>query len=405
MKKRLTAAVLALTLALGAAGCGSDKGSNNETVTTTTTAATTAAPETTTTTTTTAAETAAPETTTTAATTEAAEDKPEETKEAKLEYWTEGSEVAQSIVDWVAEVTDPKSDKFIPEEDRIVVSDLDGTLIGELYPAYFDHCMFVHRALHDDTYEAPEDMKEFALELEEAFKTRTLPKNCDVIHAKFAAEAYKGMTIDELREYTREFMKSEAEGFVNLTRGKAYYWPMKSLVDYLRANGFTIYVCSGTDRNLVREIVKEMFDIPANNVIGTDTTLVAENQGDDDGLDYLFKPDDEVVFGGEFITKNLKMNKVAVIAQEIGIVPVLALGNSSGDLSMAQYTTLNQHYDGRAYLLLCDDTEREYGKPDTAASLKKTCDELGFYTVSMRDDFATIYGDDVTLAKSDEAAE
>ncbi len=319
---------------------------------------------------------------------------------AKLEYWTEGSETAKSIEDYVRTVTDPNSEKFIPVEERIVVSDLDGTLIGELFPAYFDYCMFVHRALYDENYNAPEDMKEFAHELEESFKTRTLPKGSETIHAKYAALAYKDMTIDELKEYTFKFMESDAEGFTNLKRGEAYYKPMKSLVDYLRANDFTVYICSGTDRTLVRALVEKMFDIPANNVIGTDTTMVASGQGDTDGLEYVYQPDDKVIFGGEFITKNLKMNKVAVIEQEIGIVPVLALGNSSGDLSMAQYTVQNDKYEGRAYILLCDDTEREYGKPDSAKSLKETCDKNGFYTVSMKNDFATIYGDNVTLDNS-----
>ncbi|MBQ9503687.1 MAG: hypothetical protein IJU93_01615 [Lachnospiraceae bacterium] len=82
-------------------------------------------------------------------------------------------------------------------------------------------------------------------------------------------------------------------------------------------------------------------------------------------------------------------------------MPVLAFGNSSGDLSMAQYAKSNKKYEGKAFMVLCDDTERELGKPDKAASLKKTCDELGFTTISMRDDFATIYGDDVTIVKEE----
>ena len=81
------------------------------------------------------------------------------------------------------------------------------------------------------------------------------------------------MTIEELEDYTREFKKSQAEGFNNLTRGEAAYKPMDSLVKCLRPNDFTVYVVSGTDRMLVRPLAKEMFDIPANNVIGTDTTM------------------------------------------------------------------------------------------------------------------------------------
>ena len=398
MKKRLSAALLALCMAASMTACGDKTESSSKAAETT--AASAAAG-----TTASAAETtAAPETSAPAANTAPEETKvPEEKAEAKLEYWAEDSEIKDTIIDWVKAVTDPDSPRFIPVEDRIVVSDMDGTLIGELYPAYFDHCMFVHRALYDEDYKdkASEEMKEFAHQLEEAFKVRTLPKGIEKTHAKFAAEAYKGMTYDELLAYTREYMKTPAEGFENMTRGEAYYKPMASLLDYLRANDFTIYVVSGTDRTLSRALCEDMFGIAPNYVIGTDTTIVGTAQGDADGMDYLYKPDDQTIFGGEFITKNLKMNKVSAIVHEIGKVPVLALGNSTGDLSMAEYVYQNQKYDGRAYLLLCDDTERDYGKPDVAESLRKTCDELGFYTVSMKNDFATIYGDNVTLTKTE----
>ena len=74
-----------------------------------------------------------------------------------------------------------------------------------------------------------------------------------------------------------------------------------------------------------------------------------------------------------------------------GVAPLLVFGNSSGDLSMAQYAL--QH-GGRAYMLLCDDTERDYGNPETAASFAETCRALGFETISMRDEFETIYKTD-----------
>ena len=58
---------------------------------------------------------------------------------------------------------------------------------------------------------------------------------------------------------------------------------------------------------------------------------------------------------------------------------------------MAQYAL--QH-GGRAYMLLCDDTERDRGDPEEAASFAETCWELGFETISMRGDFETIYKPD-----------
>lgn len=64
------------------------------------------------------------------------------TPDQNLSYWTPQSQVAKDFVSYVNEVTDPKSEKFIPKEDRIAVFDMDGTLVGETYPSYFDWVMF-----------------------------------------------------------------------------------------------------------------------------------------------------------------------------------------------------------------------------------------------------------------------
>ncbi len=42
-------------------------------------------------------------------------------------------------------------------------------------------------------------------------------------------------------------------------------------------------------------------------------------------------------------------------------------------------------------MLLCDDTERDYGDPKKAASFKEQCDANGFYTVSEKDEFAVLF--------------
>ena len=291
---------------------------------------------------------------------------------------------------------------FIPVCDRIAVFDLDGTLMGELYPSYFEYMMFIHRALHDDTYDAPEDMREFATALEAGVYDGNKPDNHERLHAMYAGLSHAGMTPDELRAYTREYMKSKADGFTNLTKGDAFYWPMVSLVKYLMANDFTVYVVSGSDRVVVRELVKENLGIPENRVIGMSYTMVAKNQNGEDGLEYQYTKDDEVILGDELIIKTIKMNKVSAIAQEIGKVPVLSFGNTTGDQSMAQYTVNNDQYETRAYMLMCDDLVREHGNMDKADAMKQLCDECGFEPISMRDDFATIYGDDVEAVPYEE---
>ncbi|MBR5377069.1 MAG: haloacid dehalogenase-like hydrolase [Lachnospiraceae bacterium] len=322
----------------------------------------------------------------------------DEKEEASLEYWSEDSSAAASIKDYVERVTDEDSKSFIPEEDRIAVFDLDGTIVGELCPTYFETMMFIHRALYDDTFDAADDMKEYAKAYEKNIEAGKQSDDNDGRYAKYVGEAYAGMTPDELKAYTKEFMKSKAEGFNNLTRGDAFFKPMVSLVEYLDANGFQCYIVSGSDRTVCRALIEDRLPIPANRVIGKSYTMVATGQGDTDGIDYVYQPDDEVVLGSGLIIQTLKMNKVSEIALEIGKTPVLAFGNSSGDLSMCQYTVNNKDYESKAYLVLCDDTEREYGDPGKAASLAEFCESHeGMETISMAMDFATIYGDDVTL--------
>ena len=102
------------------------------------------------------------------------------------------------------------------------------------------------------------------------------------------------------------------------------------------------------------------------------------------------------MLGGEFIVKNLKMNKVTVIAQEIGVQPVLSFGNSTGDSSMAEYVTSNNKYKSLAFMLCCDDTERENGNVEKAEKMVSLCEEFDWVPISMKNDWTTIYGEGVT---------
>ncbi len=321
------------------------------------------------------------------------------TKSASLEYWNSDSKVAEDFIAYVDDITNPASKNFVPVKDRYAVFDMDGTLVGETYPSYFDWVMFTHKVLHDPNYKAPADMKKFARELEEGWKNGKLPKDAEKTHAVYSFQTFKGMTVDEVEDYARAFMNTKAEGFKNLTRGDAYFRPMISLVNYLQNRDFKVYIVSGTERNIVRVLLENVLDIPSDQIIGSDGKLVASNQGNRDGLDYVYQPDDKVIYTGDLTVKNVKMNKVSIIARELGVVPVLSFGNSSGDLSMSQYITNNQKYKSRAYLLLGDDAQREHGSVEKVQKLKKYCDEHGFYTISMKDDFATVYGDNVTLDK------
>ena len=89
------------------------------------------------------------------------------------------------------------------------------------------------------------------------------------------------------------------------------------------------------------------------------------------------------------------MNKVTVILQESGQQPVLSFGNSTGDASMAEFVTSNNPYKSLAFMLCCDDTERENGNEGKAEKMYNLCEEFDWVPVSMKNDWTTIYGDQV----------
>lgn len=322
----------------------------------------------------------------------------DKTEADALSLWTEKAPLKAELTEYIKTITDKDSKDFIPVENRIAVFDMDGTLCCETDPGYFDHKLLYHRVMEDPDYKdkASDEEKATAARIKEYFDTGEYPDDLGVAHGKAVATAFKGMTVDEFDAYVKAYRDQPAAGYNNLTNGQAFYKPMLQVIEYLKANDFKVYIVSGTDRLITRGLAEGTVDIPLSQMIGSDESLVATNQGDEDGLNYTFSKDDKLVTGGDFLIKNLKMNKVSVIEQEIGVQPVLAFGNSSGDFAMANYTITNNKYKTGAYMLCCDDTERENGKVEKAEKMRKNCEENGYTAVSMKDDWTTIYGEDVT---------
>ena len=317
-----------------------------------------------------------------------------------LPYWRADSPAMASLFSFVNEVADEKSASFVPEEERIAVFDMDGTLYGELFPTYFDECLLLHRLLHDESYEASPEDRAWAQSAEYALLCGEPEPDSPRSSAQMAAEVFRGFTVEKYRAYVRAFMSEPVTGFENMTYAEGFYLPMVALVQYLAEHGFTVFISSGSERSLARELISDTLGewIPPYRVIGSTFSLEASGQGEKEGRKYTYAPDDQVLLEGNLIQKNQRMNKVVTIVDEIGAAPLLVFGNSSGDLSMAQYAL--QH-GGRAYMLLCDDTVRDYGDPEAAEAFAETCRALGFETISMHDEFETIYKPDAVKTAFD----
>ena len=313
---------------------------------------------------------------------------------APLASWNENAPAKTALVEYVTSITDRDSPDFIPVENRIAVFDFDGTLFLETDPTYFDWQLFEHRVLEDHSYKATDEQ----LAAARASRQGTFPK-LDKNRERMVAEAYRGMTVDEFYAFVRKFMAEDQPGFDGLKRGDAYYKPMLEVIEYLRQNGFTVYVISGTERFTMRPLTA-VLRLPPAQIIGSDNTVVASGQGGRDGLDYVFVDGDKLLLGGANIVKDLQMNKVTVILREIGRQPVLAFGNTMSDASMLNYAISGNKYKSLGFMLLCDDLVREYGNMKKADAMLRSCRKYGWIPVSMRDDWKTIYGDGVTRKRS-----
>ncbi len=320
-------------------------------------------------------------------------EKASKTEEAAFEYWNEDAPALNALISYVEAVTDENSPDYIPKEDRIAVFDLDGTLMCETYPFCFEYMVFADYALkHAD--QMPADVLAVAQEIVDAAGGEK-PSGMSTRQAAAAAIAYKGMTMDQLAQIVRDFKDSEAWGFTGMKRGEAYYKPMLELFDALLANDFTVYIVTATERNIVRAVIEGTLDIPPSHVIGTEYGYTATNQGGTADTDYTFQPSDQVVFDGNYYGENAKMSKVDAIVREIGQQPVLAFGNSSGDLAMEIYTISNNPYRSAAFMVAADDEVRDYGNAEKAAGLREKWESMGCHVISMANDWKTIYGEDV----------
>jgi hypothetical protein len=182
-----------------------------------------------------------------------------------------------------------------------------------------------------------------------------------------------------------------------------FYLPMVELVKYLYDNGFTIYVISGTERTTTRAIIANSpirNYVTPNHVIGTDFEVKVKGYEDvSSNMDFKYENGDDLVLPGGFIQKDLNANKAIYIEREIGQRPVLAFGNSGSDTSMMNYAIDSRNpYPAKAFMIVADDTEREWGPQDWAEKSAEYS-AMGYTPISMRNDFAKIYPDNVTKSE------
>ena len=343
------------------------------------------------------------------------------TSKFNFKYWNSNSTSLKSIVNYVQDVTNKKSKNFIPKEDRIALFDFDGTIYGEKAPLYIEYYMYYDFLKNNPQYLELEPHKSIFPRLKESCKIKKFI-DFELDYDAIAAEAkiYKGFSIEDHKNFVLKFAEKNVKCFTNLKFKDLFYLPMIELVEYLQLNDFIVYVVSASDRFLIREYLKFHFKIPEQNVIASDVELMPKSEEQNFEKtgklnEYLnFEKNDYLIRNGNLIKKNVNLSKVRMIAREIGKIPVLSFGNSNSDIPVQNYVLSGKKYRREAYMVVADDIKREYGvdsfdekgNVDTTKSdeIKKMweSEKYGYKVISMRDDFKTIYGDNVTLIDYEE---
>ena len=317
--------------------------------------------------------------------------------DALFPSWNPDSASLKALVDFVTDCVDESSPNYLDPADRIATFDMDGTVLCEKAPVYVDWCLTMYRVLDDPTYSATEEERDAMQQIREHAYT-----NGETYHPEgitkdnMVAKAFAGMTPDEFRAYVVDFAdKVDVVGFEGMTYAQSFYRPMLEVIDFLRANDFDVWMVSACEREVVRALM-ERCGFPYDHIIATDVPYAASGKGDEDADEYNMAQDEVIVLGMPLDDVEVgKSGKPAAIAREIGKRPVLAFGNSSGDYSMLNYAKGNPDHEGMGFIIVCDDTEREYGSDEKAAGFYENAAAEGWTAISMANDWKVIYGDDV----------
>ena len=298
-----------------------------------------------------------------------------------LPSWREG-ETKTNILNFVSTATDENHANFIPVTERIATFDNDGTLWSE-QPIYFQLFFVIDRikemaADHPEwdtlapfSYCLYDDLEGISKSGMEALMTLLMTTHSTNTQAEFENQ-----------------VSDWAASAIHPSKGRKYrelvYQPMLELLAYLQKNKFKTYIVSGGGVDFMRPIISTIYNIPPERIIGsTIKTKFNYNKGNPkiERLAELFFIDD-------------KEGKPENIQRIIGRKPVLAGGNSDGDLAMLQWTASNTNF--LNIYVHHTDSEREwaYDRDSHIGKLDKGLDQANaenWTVVDMKEDWKVIF--------------
>ena len=307
-----------------------------------------------------------------------------------LPSWNAGPSKS-AILEFVKRTTTEGGSDFIPVNDRIAVFDNDGTLWCE-QPVYFQ-LMFALDRIRELAPQHPEwkETEPFKSVLAGDLKGVAVQGEKGI--AQIVAVTHAGMTTAEFNTIVRNWITTARHPKTGRLYSEMVYQPMLEVLAYLRENGYKTFIVSGGGVEFMRVFAEQTYGIPPEQVIGSSIKTKFELR--DTGPVLIRLPDINSIDDGSGKPENIELH--------IGHRPVMAFGNSDGDLQMLQWTTLA---DGPRFGLIVHhtDAEREYtyDRNSHIGRLDKALDEAaqrGWIVVDMKKDWNQIFSDSVNSTK------
>jgi phosphoglycolate phosphatase-like HAD superfamily hydrolase len=305
-----------------------------------------------------------------------------------LESWND-TPTRAAIESYVESVTTDGPDFVLPEE-RVAVFDNDGTLWSEKpIPIQLDFAL--HRmAAMAEADPSLQDQQPWKAVFENDMKWlgEAMVKHYhgdDADLGLLMAAVPRTISDLSIEDYHREvaaFFEQAEHPVLKRPYRACGYTPMVEMLRYLEGNEFTPYIASGGDRDFMRPIASHIYGIPPERIIGSSQAL--DFQEREDGNDVLYKS--EMEFFDDGPTKPVR------IWSRIGRRPILAGGNSNGDIQMLRFANHPRHPALRT-LLLHDDAEREFDYTAGAEDALARASEKGWTVISIKDDWSQVFAD------------
>jgi len=276
---------------------------------------------------------------------EVVEDQATEVK-VELPSWNDG-DAKQRILDFVHSTCDEASADHIAPKDRVAVFDNDGTLWSE-QPMYFQ-LFFVFDRIKDLASDHPEwqDEEPFKSVLNNDMKGLMASGKHGLI--EILMQTHAGMTTEEFNDIVSDWVATAKHPETGKLYTEMVFQPMLEVIDLLQENDFEVYIVSGGGIEFMRPWTARVYNIPAENVVGSSIKVEYEMTENGPVLNRL--PDVNFI--------DDKEGKPVGIHYHIGKRPVMAFGNSVGDLQMLEWTAGGNEASLCTYIHHTD-SEREY---------------------------------------------